>query len=93
MRSLLLAGGLLALGGCSSVYDLAGGTDRGPRAFGGLRTWPEVVSDAFDIPRHGCAAMDYLVLYLWEGMFDLPCSLVGDLALLPVTLPFEIFRR
>ena len=88
----LLLSGLLLLGGCSSVYDLAGGTDDGPQVFGGVRTWPEDVAETFDIPRHGCAGMDYIVLYLWEGMIDLPCSLAGDVLLLPITLVFEIFR-
>jgi uncharacterized protein YceK len=85
--------GLLLLGGCSSVYDLFGGTDRGPQVFGGVRTWPEGVSETLGVPMHGCAAMEYLVLYGFEGLIDLPCSLVGDLLCLPVTIPFEIFRR
>ncbi len=83
---------LLLLGGCSSVYDLSGGTDRGPQVFGGVRTWPEDVADTFDIPVTGCAAWETFIPVLFEGLIDLPCSLAGDLLLLPVTLLFEIFR-
>ena len=86
------AAALLLLSGCSSVYDLAGGTDRGPQAFGGLRTWPEDVAETFHIPVTGCAAWDYFLPVFFEGMIDLPCSLAGDLLLLPVTVFFEIFR-
>ena len=92
MRTLLILG-LLVLGGCSSLYDLAGGTDRGPQVFGGLRTWPEDVADTFRIPVTGCAAWEYFVPVFCEGMIDLPCSLAGDVLLLPVTLVFEIFRK
>ncbi len=84
---------LLLLGGCSTVYDLAGGTENGPQPFGGLRTWPEDVADTFDIPVTGCAAWEYFIPVLFEGLIDLPCSLAGDILLLPVTLLFEISRN
>jgi uncharacterized protein YceK len=89
----VLVAGLLFLGGCSSVFDLAGGTEHGPHAFGGLRTWPDDVAKTLNIPTHGCAAMDYLLPLLLEAYVDLPCSLAGDLALLPITIWFEIFRN
>ena len=92
MRKVLIAASLL-LGGCSSAYDLVGGSEGGPHAFGGVRTWPEDVSKTLQIPMHGEAAWSYMILYLWEGLIDLPCSLAGDILLLPVTIPFEIFRR
>jgi uncharacterized protein YceK len=85
--------GLILLGGCSSVFDLAGLSEGGPHAFGGVRTWPEDVSKTLGIPFRGEAALNYLVLYLWEGMFDLPCSLGGDFILLPITIFFEVFRH
>ena len=87
MRTLLIAG-FLALAGCSSIYDLAGGTDDGPQVFGGVRTWPEDVAETFG-GHDGCAVF----IAPFEGLIDLPCSLAGDVLLLPVTLVFEIFRK
>ena len=92
VRNFLVAG-LILLGGCSSVFDLAGGSEGGPHAFGGVRTWPEDVAKTLHIPMRGEAAWNYIVLYLWEGLIDLPCSLAGDVLLLPITLPFEILRN
>lgn len=83
----------LGLGGCSSLYDVAGGTDEGPQVLGGVRTWPEIVVDTFDIRRNSHSELEYLCVYFFEGLVDLPCSLVGDVLLLPITLPFEIFRN
>ena len=31
----------IGVGGCSSVFDLAGGTREGPRVYGGLRSFGE----------------------------------------------------
>jgi len=84
---------LISSGGCSSVFDLVGASEGGPHAFGGVRTWPEDVSKTLDIPMRGERAWNYAVLYLGEGMIDLPCSLAGDIALLPITILFEIFRN
>jgi uncharacterized protein YceK len=88
-----LIAALILLGGCSSVFDLTGGSEGGPHAFGGVRTWPEDVSKVLDIPMTGERALNYLLLYLYEGLIDLPSSLAGDIALLPITVVFEIFRN
>jgi hypothetical protein len=91
MKALGAAALLLLLGGSSSLYDLAGGTERGPQVFGGLRTWPEDVDAVLRRPTD-CGIQS--VLHYWLiGLIDVPCSLAGDLLLLPVTLPFEIFRN
>jgi hypothetical protein len=92
MKSLSAAALLLLLGGCSSVYDLAGGTDNGPQVFGGVRTWPEAVNDTFGIPNEYASLEKYRFIYML-CLVDALLSYAADVALLPVTLTFEIFRN
>lgn len=82
---------LLGLVGCSSVYDLAGGTDRGPQVFGGVRTYPEYFAD-MGMETRGPGGWDNVMLLIWVGIIDIPCSLVADIVLLPVTGVAELLR-
>ncbi len=81
----------LGLVGCSSVYDLAGGTDRGPQIYGGVRTYPEYFED-MGVKTRGCDAWEYLMPLLFAGIIDIPCSAVFDTLLLPITGVAERLR-
>ncbi len=80
--ALLLAGGLLASSGCGTIASLSGRDD--PKLLGGMRY--DIHYLDFDGPALGiCGGWLPFVL-------DFPFCLPLDLLLLPVTLPWEIFR-
>lgn len=71
---------LLALTGCGTIADLADGQ---ARAFGGVRTDWDYVAEGGPCCRTAALAPCFF--------FDLPLCAAADVALLPFTIPAEIF--